>query len=221
MIPAQVTSAQGVIVVGGGELRARDLERALSIAPTLVAADGGADQAIGLGRIPDWVIGDLDSFGDAARMAIPKDRIIHIAEQDSTDFTKCLTRIMAPFVIAVGFSGRRLDHTLAALTTMAKITKPSVIMLTPDDVAFLAPPRLILPLIPGTRVSLYPMGPATGISTGLEWPIEGIKFSPGGQIGTSNRATGPVKLQIKGQMMVFLPGDCLETVLTALNLTTG
>lgn len=218
MIPPLVISDRGVTVVGGGAVGPADLGMALSVAPVLVAADGGADRALALGHPPDWVIGDLDSISDAARRLIPAERVHHLTEQDSTDFTKCLTRIAAPFVIAVGFAGLRLDHTLAALTAMTTIARPPVILLASDDLVFMAPPRMTLPLMPGTRVSLYPMGPSRGVSTGLEWPIEGIEFSPGGRVGTSNMASGLVTLRIEGKMMVILPRDTLATVMTALRL---
>lgn len=218
MIPPLVISDRGVSIVGGGTVSAGDLDTALSVAPTLVAADGGADRALALGHPPDWVIGDLDSISDAARRLTPVERVHHVPEQDSTDFSKCLSRIAAPFVVVVGFAGLRLDHTLAVLTTMAGIARPPVIMLAPDDLVFVAPPRMTLPLMPGTRVSLYPMGPARGVSTGLEWPIEGIEFSPGGRVGTSNMARGLVTLRIEGKMLVMLPRDTLATVMTALRL---
>ncbi|WP_410217903.1 thiamine diphosphokinase [Paracoccus sp. (in: a-proteobacteria)] len=207
---------QGVTVIGGGAVSPADLTTALGVAPLLVAADGGADRALALGRAPDWVIGDLDSLSGAARRMLPPERVLEVTEQDSTDFVKCLTRISAPLIMAVGFAGLRLDHTLAALTAMVTPPAARVVMLASDDVVFACPPRLLLPLMPGTRVSLYPMGPARGISSGLEWPIEGIAFAPGGRVGTSNRATGLVTLRVEGPMLVMLPRDCLGTVLTAL-----
>lgn len=218
MTPAVVISETGVTVIGGGEVRPVELMTALSIAPTLVAADSGADRALALGQAPDWVIGDLDSISDAARDLIPAEHIVQVAEQDSTDFTKCLKRIQAPFALAVGFSGLRLDHTLAALTALASCSRPVPIMLTAEDIVFRAPPRLTLPLMPGTRISLYPMGPSRGTSTGLEWPIDDIEFTPGHRVGTSNRAKGLVTLRIDGSMLVLLPRDTLSSVLTALRL---
>lgn len=216
-----IVTDRGVTVIGGGAVAPADLEAALAAAPMLVAADGGADRALALGKLPDLVIGDLDSISAEARSMIQPRRLHQIAEQDSTDFSKCLTRIKAPFVVAVGFAGLRLDHTLAALTSMAREAGPPVILLAPEDVAFMAPPRLTLPLMPGTRVSLYPLGPARGVSSGLEWPIEGIEFAPGRRVGTSNRAAGVVTLRIEGQMLVLLPRRTLSTVLTALNLPFG
>ncbi|MAN57810.1 MAG: thiamine diphosphokinase [Paracoccus sp. (in: a-proteobacteria)] len=221
MIAPVVIADRGVTVIGGGAVAKPDLLTALAIAPTLVAADGGADRALALGRRPDWVIGDLDSISSGAESMVPADRVVRVAEQDSTDFGKCLGRIAAPFVLAVGFTGLRVDHTLAALSLMARAPRPPVVMLSRDDVIFRAPSRTTLPLMPGTRVSLFPMGPARGVSTGLEWPIEGIEFDPAGRVGTSNMATGLVTLRIEGRMLVMLPRNALATVLTALRLPTG
>ena len=120
MIPPLVISDRGVTVIGGGAVGPTELALAMAVAPTLVAADGGADRALALGHPPDWVIGDLDSISPSARRMIPPERVAHIAEQDSTDFGKCLSRIAAPFVMAVGFTGLRIDHTMAALSLIAQ-----------------------------------------------------------------------------------------------------
>lgn len=219
MTAVLLRSDRGVTVVGGGSLQAAELEAALAVAPLLVAADGGADRALACGRVPDLVLGDLDSLSDAARLRIEGDRIHRISEQDSTDFTKCLRRIDAPFVLAVGFAGLRLDHTLAALTAMVAGAPMPVILLAAEDVVFLAPSCVDLRLPQGTRLSLWPMAPSRGRSTGLEWPIDGLEFAPDARVGTSNRVVGPVSLTIEGQMLVLLPRDCLTVALDGLGLS--
>lgn len=211
-----LTAAGGVTLVGGGAVTPADWAEALPLAPVVVAADSGADAALAAGQVPAAVIGDFDSISDAACAAIPAGRLHRIDEQDSTDFEKCLTRIAAPFIVAIGFAGPRLDHTLAALTVMARVPGPPVLLLAEADVAFVAPPRLSLPLAAGTRVSLWPMGPVRGTGNGLRWPIEGIGFAPAGRVGTSNEATGPVTLALDGPMLVLLPRACLRTALGAL-----
>lgn len=209
-----VRSGGGVTLIGGGAVTAADLAQALRIAPVLVAADGGADAALELGARPEAVIGDFDSLSDATRAALPPNAFHHVAEQDSTDFEKCLTRIDAPFVIAVGFSGRRLDHTLAALNVMARLPAPHVILIAAEDIVLLCPPRLSLDIPIGTRLSLFPMGPARGTSEGLEWPIDGLDFAPGGRSGTSNRVTGPLRVTMDGPMLLMLPRELLQAALT-------
>ena len=218
MTAAVVTSTGGVTLIGGGAVSARDLDQALAIAPLLVAADSGADEALALGHRPSAVIGDFDSLSDEARELLPAQALHHITEQDSTDFQKCLTRIDAPFIIAIGFAGRRLDHTLAALNVMARLPAPHVILIAAEDIVFLCPPGLRLDLPIGLRLSLFPMGPSRGTSTGLEWPIDGLEFAPGGASGTSNRVTGPVRLTMEGPMLVMLPYGAMGAVMAGLGL---
>lgn len=209
-------SRQPVTLIGGGPLGPDDLAQALALAPTVAAADGGADQALARGLIPAAVWGDFDSLSEAARTAIPAENLHRIAEQDSTDFEKCLSRIDAPLVIGLGFSGAHQDHFLAALSTLARRLGPPCILLAGDDAIALAPPEIALDLPPGTRVSLFPMGPARGRSQGLEWPIDGLDLAPAGRVGTSNRCTGPLRLAIEGPMLLILPRAHLADLAQAL-----
>ncbi|GAB4265512.1 MAG: thiamine diphosphokinase [Pararhodobacter sp.] len=187
---ARYAKSTGITVVGGGALDAATLARALAVAPTLVAADGGADRALALGHCPARVIGDLDSLSAAARARLGADRVEHDGDQETTDFDKVLSVIEAPFVVAVGFAGARLDHTLAAMSTLARNTNRRVILDTGADLCLLCPPRLALDLPTGARVSLYPLAPLRCRSEGLVWPTDQLTFSPLGRIGTSNAATG-------------------------------
>ena len=107
-----LASRQPVTLIGGGPVPRADLDAALRLAPVIAAADRGADIALGFGLMPGAVWGDLDSISEAARKAIPRERLHLVAEQESTDFEKCLARIQAPLVLAIGFSGGRQDHFL-------------------------------------------------------------------------------------------------------------
>lgn len=207
----------GVTLLGGGAASAADVAHALTIAPVLVAADGGGDRALELGLEPEAVIGDLDSLSQAARARLAG-RVHHIAEQDSTDFAKCLYSVEAPFYLALGFDGRRLDHTLSALSVVAARSGQRIVMLAEEDVIFRMPPRLALDLPAGARVSLMPFGAFRGESEGLRWPISGIGFAPDGRIGTSNEATGPVTLQGEGSALVLLEKAHLRAALSGLGL---
>jgi thiamine pyrophosphokinase len=213
-----VQSTCGVTLAGGGPFAARDLKLALARAPVAVAADGGADRLLQLGVMPEAVIGDMDSISGAARARIPKDNQHLVAEQETTDFDKALRLIKAPFVLALGFAGARLDHGLAAFSTLIARRAQRCILIGPNDLAFAAPPRLELALSPGDPVSLFPFAPVTGQASGLEWPIDGIAFAPDGRIGTSNRA---VERQVvlrfdQPGMLVILPRRRLDVVIKAL-----
>ena len=216
-------SDSGVTLLGGAGTTASGLRAALERAPVLVCADGGADHALALGWMPDAVIGDFDSLGQAARARISPDRLLHVPDQDTTDFDKCLAHVAAPMVLALGFTGGRLDHTLASLATLARNPSRRVLLLGAEDVALLAPPALSVDLPPGMRLSLFPMAPVTGRSTGLEWPLAGLEFAPAGIIGTSNRvAARRVVLQFDAPgMMLLLPPDALDPVLESLRMAPG
>lgn len=213
-----VDARAGVTLVAGGPVGARDLALALARAPVVVAADGGADRALALGVPPVAVIGDFDSLGDAARVRLAA--VLHpIDEQETTDFDKALRSIRAPFVIALGVLGGRLDHELAALSTLVARVPLPVVALGREDVVFAAPARLHLSLQASDRLSLYPLRPMHGSSAGLDWPIDGLVLAPDARLGTSNRVTsGPVSLSFDAPgMLVILPRARLDAALDAVS----
>lgn len=212
-----VDARAGVTLVAGGPVSARDLVRALSRAPVVVAADGGADRALALGAVPVAVIGDFDSIGAGARALLAG--VLHeVAEQETTDFDKALRCISAPFVIALGVLGGRVDHELAALSVLVSCRLP-VVAIGREDVVFAAPRHLSLCLRAGDRLSLYPLRAMAGRSRGLDWPIDGLVLAPDGRLGTSNRVTsGPVTLTFDAPgMLVILPRARLDAALDALS----
>lgn len=210
-----VNTTEGITVLGAGDVQPNVLEQALSHAPLLVAADGGAAHALNLGHKLTAVIGDLDSLESATAAALPPEIVHRISEQETTDFDKCLRSIISPLVLAVGFTGARVDHELAALSTLVKHAERPIVLLGPQDVIFVAPLEFRLSLALGTRVSLFPMGNVSGKSKGLRWPIDGIEFAPDKRIGTSNEASGTdVFMQFSNRnMLVFLPRDFLDQVI--------
>lgn len=216
---AVVESEHGVTLVGGAPVTGAALALALAHAPRLVAADGGADRALRLGHRPEAVIGDMDSLSDVAKRQLAG-RLHPMAEQDTTDFDKALRRINAPFVLGLGFAGARLDHGLAVLNTLVRHPDRRCLILTGQDVAFLAPPALDLRLPVGSRLSLFPLGAVQGHSEGLRWPIAGLRFATDGTIGTSNQVAAPVvRLRFDApRMLVILPRARLGAVLGALAL---
>lgn len=206
-----------VTLAGGGPIRPEDLEACLTLSAGLVAADGGADTLLALGARPDAVIGDMDSLSPEGRRDLAG-RLHPVAEQDSTDFEKCLIRIAAPLVLAVGFTGARIDHALAVFNALVRHRARRCVVVSDREVILLAPPALSLPLLAGTRVSLFPLCAVSGRSRGLDWPLDGIGFAPAGTIGTSNRATGTVTLGFDAPgMLLILPRRCLPELLAGLD----
>lgn len=206
-----------VTLIGGAEVSEPVLNRARSLAPLVVAADGGAMAALVNGVVPRAVIGDFDSLTDDMRSQLPKEALHLIPEQDTTDFDKCLRNIAAPLVVGIGFSGKRLDHQLAAYNTLVRHPDRPCLLLGVEELVFLCPPSIRLDLKTGCPVSLFPMGAVEGVSDGLQYPIDGLNFAPDGRVGTSNTALGAVDISVTSpKMLVILPQESFEQAAEAL-----
>lgn len=183
-----------------------------------IGADSGADRLLAAGVMPDAVIGDFNSISEAARAAIPPQRLHPAPSQDRSDFDKALQAIVAPLILAVGFTGARIDHGLAVMNALVRMPDRRCIVIGPKDIAFAAPPRLSLTMRPGDPLSLFPLARVAAESEGLFWPLHGLDFAPWGMIGTSNLVTGArVRLDFdQPGMLVILPRARLDPAIRAL-----
>ena len=177
-----------VVLVGGADVNPSLLRRLAHL--PLIAADGGANHLRHSSLVPQLVIGDLDSVTDKDHWQSVS-KVVELSEQDSTDFEKCLYSIDAPLFIAIGFSGNRLDHTLATLHVMQKLyRKKRVVLAGDDDVVCVCSEKAEVNLPVGTRVSIYPLNRVVfETSSGLLYPLNDLDMQPGQLIGTSNAST--------------------------------
>ena len=177
-----------VVLVGAAPVQIGMALEALPRSWPVIAADGGADVLLQIGRRPDLVIGDMDSAGPLPD-DLPK---LRLAGQDDTDFEKCLARICAPLIVGLGFLEGRLDHTLAAMHALAALPHDRPVMLVGDtDLVLRLRGDIAFEAEPGDRVSVWPLGiQAFQGSTGLKWSLDGLQMEAGRLIGTSNLAAG-------------------------------
>ena len=183
-------SFEGLLVIVGGGVVDRDLLRDLYAGGGhLVAADGGADEIAAAGLVPEAIIGDFDSLSDPGEW-LGRTRLIRIEEQETTDFEKTLYSSYAPVTVALGMTGRRFDHTLAALDAVARYASERVIILVDEaDIAMALTGSFTFEVAAGDRVSVHPLAPIRfKRSVGLEYPLNGVRLAPGERTGTSNRA---------------------------------
>jgi thiamine pyrophosphokinase len=202
-----------VTLLGGADLDNSELNICLKVAPSVVAADRGADHALQHGLSPVAVIGDMDSLSPAAAAAFGA--VLHrVSEQESTDFEKCLTRIKAPLIMAAGFLGGRLDHTMAVLGTLARLQAHQVILVSQDDVCVLLPQgRSTWHLPPDVRAGVLPLGQARVTSDGLTWDLAARAMSPDGLVSSSNAVVKPVvTFDVTGAVLLTLPLSASDAV---------
>jgi len=178
-------------IVGGGAVDPELLRELAERGVALVGADGGGDAIGAAGLVPELIVGDLDSLSDCAGWEA-RTRVIHIPEQITTDFQKALYSTAAPVTLALGMTGKRLDHTLAALSAVLEYAPQRRLVLVDEvDVALAVIGPVRFAAAAGERVSIHPLVPVSfRASSGLRYPLDGLRLEPGGLLGTSNEGTG-------------------------------
>ena len=211
-----VASHSPVCPVGGAAIAEDAISAVFAHVSAFVGVDGGADHLLAASVAPAGVVGDLDSLSDRAR-AVFADRLCHVPEQSTTDFEKALVRVAAPLVLALGFTGGRIDHTLSVLNVMARFWDRAIVLADPNDVCFVARlGRTVFHADQDTRISVMPLGSATVSLSGVLWPFAARQMAPNGFISPSNAALGgQVVIQTDGPVLVTLPRLLLPTALQA------
>jgi thiamine pyrophosphokinase len=196
--PPQILAFDGLLVIVGGGRVDHDLMRDLYLAGAhLVGADGGADEIVAAGLKPEAIIGDFDSLKSPDTW-LGRTRLIRVPEQETTDFEKALYCTTAPVTIGLGMTGRRFDHTLAALDAVTKhAVNRTVILVDEADLAMAITGPFSFEVAPHERVSVHPLLPIRfKRSKGLRYPLDGLRLAPGERTGTSNEALdGPFRIE--------------------------
>ncbi|HEY3318255.1 MAG TPA: thiamine diphosphokinase [Coriobacteriia bacterium] len=174
----------------------------LSAARFVVAADAGAEWAVGLGRVPEIAVGDFDSAlpGAVERLRhLGVEVVVYPADKDASDLDLALAEARKRGADAVTFTAmtsRRLDHTLAALGTMAGAADLSAELDEPSLGAWPldagSRPALALEGLAGALVSVFAFdGTAEGVTeTGMCFPLQDARLAPFSSLGLSNALAG-------------------------------
>jgi thiamine pyrophosphokinase len=208
-----------LVIVGGGTLDAHLLHQLAAKGAHLVGADGGGDAIAEAGLVPEAIIGDLDSLADPEGWPIAT-RVVKVAEQVTTDFQKAIYSTSAPVTVALGMTGKRFDHTLAALSAVTQhAAERRIILVDEFDIAVALCGPFAFTVKAGERVSVHPLLPIEFTSSmGLLYPLDGLRLAPGELIGTSNAATeGPVEIVPVGETpwLLILEKSHLWTLIEA------
>lgn len=107
------------VIAGGGEARFPDVSHAF-----VIAADSGYNRCVENNITPDLLVGDMDSIKGSCD--IPDIEIVRApCEKDDTDTMLAIKigfeRGYSDFVLTGVTGGKRLDHTLAAISSLEYI----------------------------------------------------------------------------------------------------
>jgi thiamine pyrophosphokinase len=206
-----VQTLEIVTLVGAGPVNMGDLKEVLTRAPFCVGVDGGTEIVRNYGKVPNFVIGDMDSADALSIEGLDPATVLQVDEQESTDFDKALRNIKAPLVLGLGFVGGRIDHQLAVFSTLVRYPQKRCILIGPEDIVFHLPEHLEIELPEGSRFSIFPLRPGRAVSSGLEWPLDGLFLEAGGMLGTSNMVTkGSVRIRaMQPGLLAILPRQAL------------
>jgi thiamine pyrophosphokinase len=184
----------------------------------VVAADGGAEQALRLGLAVDIAIGDFDSISPAGLEALGRaDARVerHPRAKDATDLELALDLALGlgpRRILVIGSGSGRADQAFGQLQLLAADAYREVEI---DAQLGLASIHVIrggrsLTGTPGELISLFALhGPALGVVTdGLVYPLYGELLAPGSSRGVSNIfATATARVTIEqGVLLAVRPG---------------
>jgi thiamine pyrophosphokinase len=185
------------VIIANGDLEYS--EKIIGIireAGLVVCADGGIRHLKVLGLLPHIIIGDFDS-------ALPEDKLYfkekkikfvsHPSRKNETDTELCVSWALlnhATDITLLGVTGTRLDHTLANVFLLKKLTELCIParIIDKHNTIHVITDQIELKGRPGDLLSLLPVAEkAAGITIkGLEYPLVDATLEMGSSLGISN-----------------------------------
>jgi thiamine pyrophosphokinase len=182
-----------LIVANGCIKNAEWYSSITSEADKVIAADGGADNCMKLGIVPDYVIGDMDSISVKARKLFgDKSEFTPDPDQDRTDLQKAveLANSLKPDKITIiGAIGERMDHTIANVFCLAGVVAESEIIDENNEI-HVVEDSIEISGNKGDIVSVLSLSEVKGLTyEGLKWAVKDMDV-PSGWTGVCNEMSG-------------------------------
>jgi thiamine pyrophosphokinase len=203
-----------VIIFANGDLPNLEKARALLRDDDfIIAADGGARHALALGRVPNVIVGDMDSATFDLRPLTEKgSQVIQFSlDKNETDLELAIQHALTlnpEQVIILAALGGRLDQTLGNIALIGNVQRLILNVRLDDGIeeVFFCRDKCQINGKAGDLVSLIPwQGEVTGVvTTDLKWPLRDEILYPYKTRGISNEMLGDTAaVQIKsGSLLV-------------------
>ena len=196
------------ILFGNGELVNHPiLIKSLEAAKTIICLDGGVNKLKKLGHEPDLILGDMDSID--LKPDNYNCEILELSNQSTNDMDKglqwCLENNKND-ILLTGLSGKRDDHTMAALLSMVLFSKKlKLAMVTNHSTIHCIKKRTKIQVDDGQLISIMAKNPLTKIKTnGLQYKLRNEQLTSAGH-GISNIATSnQIEIEASDWIWVFI-----------------
>lgn len=185
---------KSAVIIDNGEFPKKEYPRyLLKNADYIICCDGALNKyfrnmkaIFGKERMPDIVIGDMDSISPAAHSRFTG-KTVHETGQDDNDQTKAVRYVAGMMkdvdeIHIIGGSGAREDHTIGNLSLLMEYARtygerPYIEMVSDYSTAFALTDTAEIQCGEGRSVSIFsPDNTLTIKSKGLRWPTDGVIF---------------------------------------------
>ena len=204
-------STYDVLILADGLFpQKEEIQKLIIESSVVVCCDGAAQKLLAFGRMPDYVVGDLDSVTPELKKQYPE-RMVHRPDQNSNDLTKsvefCISKGLRNIVI-VGATGLREDHTLANISLLHHYTPLADNVVMVSDFGIFTPisNSTVFLSYKGQQVSIFSLSTDCAISTvGLKYLIENRSLNSWWE-GTLNESVGEdfaIVLHTPGRLIIY------------------
>lgn len=199
-----------VIITGGYAPCSETIKAYTERADYVIAADSGYDIALSCNVRVNYVIGDMDSIKNRAKLSdVPaENKMIVSHEKDETDTELALDKVWGlgfREIVLIGGGGGRLDHIIGILWLFEREKSPDL-WVTDHETVVKVEGTFSCATEKGERISLFPLSDIIQEldSEGLKWNIGGLSWKRG-DMGISNEATGnSIRITVDGGKLLMI-----------------
>lgn len=195
------------VILANGDYPSSPLPlKVLNEAPYVVCCDGGADEYIAKGHLPDVIIGDGDSLSEENRLKYAN-LLHHNPDQETNDQTKAVQFLLSEGkkrIAIIGATGKREDHTIGNISLLMEYAHMGVNARIFTDYGVFIPCKDICTFEcrKGQAVSIFNFTGRNFKAKGLEYPL--YDFTTWWQ-GTLNECTDTIfRIDAEGEYLVFV-----------------
>jgi|TARA_B110000263_G_scaffold105329_1_gene92002 thiamine pyrophosphokinase len=193
------------LIVGNRPLNSNIID--LAKEKIVIAADGGADRLLKHNITPNFVIGDLDSISDKSATKL-EEWIISNKNIQKTDLEKAVDYAIekgATDIQIIGWSGGRIDHTLAAL---GLAFNPIIRLIDEQFTVEAVVDSKTIEGAESTLFSLIAMPEARVSMSGARWNLQHEKLIMGGRaVHNEIGHTGTVTIDCHSGNLLLIQGN--------------